>query len=109
RPDEPRYTHSYACLPSEPTDDDARQFFNGEYKRAFPDKRANSKHANALWIEKHEQAMAIVREQYQTRLAAYHARETELDASNAARRQEWIDKFRGMAEFEQFVRELEAN
>lgn len=107
RPDEPRYSYSYNCPPSEPTDDDARQFFNGEYKRAFPGKRANSKEANRLYEEKREQAMAILREQYQTRLAAHEARESEYDARNERARDEWIDKFRRMAEFEQLIRNIE--
>lgn len=109
QPERPRMFHSYACSPSEPTEQEAREFFNVEYKRAFPDKRANSKHANGLWIEKREQAMAILREQYNARLADHETREREHDARNQRTMDEWIDKFRGMAEFEQFVRTLEGN
>lgn len=107
RPEEPRHSYSWECTPSEPTEDDARQFFNMEYKNAFPGKRANSKDANALWLEKRERAIAILRERYDANLARHNERERKRDEENARRREEWIDKFWGMALFEQFVRDLE--
>lgn len=107
RPEEPRYSYSYACAPSEPTEHDARQFFNDEYKRAFPGKRANSKDANRLWKEKRDQAFAILRERHNTKQAEYEACEQEYERNNVRRREEWIEKFWSMALFEEFVRGLE--
>lgn len=106
RTEEPRYSYSYNCPPSEPTDDDARKFFNSEYKRAFPDKRANSKHANALWIEKREQALSILREQYQAELKRYNDKEECRETENRRRKEEWISAAWTLAEFENVVRSL---
>jgi hypothetical protein len=108
-PDEPRYIYSGQAHPSEPTETDARKFFNEEFKRAFPGKRANSREANRLWEEKREQAMAILRERYQASVKEYETHEQDIETKNAAMREAWIDRFRGMAEWEQFVRNLETH
>jgi hypothetical protein len=107
KPNEPRPSYGYECEPSEPIEHDARQFFNSEYKRAFPGKRANSKEANRLYEEKREQAVTILREQYNIKRAAYEAREAERDARNQRARDEWIAQFWSMAEFEQLIRNIE--
>lgn len=105
-PEEPRYQHYYGCLPDEPTEQDARAFFNQEYKRAFPGRRANSKDANVKWAEKREQAMAIVRQRYEDSCTAYRARESEIEQGNTRYRQEWFDKLHSMALLENAVREF---
>jgi hypothetical protein len=108
RTEEPRYSYSWESTPAEPTEHDAREFFNREYKRAFPDKRANSKHANALWPEKKDHALAILREQYNAQLAEHNARESRRMAENLKRHDEWIASAWSMAEFENLVRGLVA-
>ena len=107
KPEEPRYSYSWTGAPSEPTEQDARKFFNDEYKRAFPGKRANSKEANRLWEEKRAQAFSILQEQYQTRLKDYELSEQRRDAENDKRKQDYIGQFWAMAQFEEFVRQLE--
>jgi len=109
KPEEPRYSYSYECMPSEPTDEDGRQFFNSEYKLAFPGKRANSKEANRLWAEKREQAMSILQEQYKAKLDSYLKREGQRQAENLQRREEWVARFWAMAQFEDLLRSLESS
>lgn len=106
-PKEPYHSFFYETKPTEPTEKDARDLFNREYKRAFPNKRANSKHANEQWRLKRDQAIAIVQEQYQDSLARYEKRKAEREQENARRKQDWIDTFHSMANFEEFVRNLE--
>lgn len=109
QPEPPRYFYFYECAPSEPTEQDARKFFNEEYKKAFPGKRVNSKHANELWLQKKEQALSILRTNYKTRLAAFEQRKQDHEAREQRARQDWINQFHSMALFEQFVRGLEAS
>jgi hypothetical protein len=108
RVEEPRYSYSWESAPSEPTEHDARQFFNVEYKLAFPGKRANSKHANQLWQKNRDKALSILTEQYQARLADHKARQEKRELENARLRAEWIGQAQGMAQFEDLIRTLQA-
>lgn len=107
-PEEPRLVNwgFYESAPVEPTEHDARQFFNQEYKRAFPGKRANSKDANALWLEKKDKAMVILQERHKGQYAAWEQRRDAAGERQAKARQEWIDKFHAQALFEDWVRSL---
>lgn len=107
RPEEPRYSYMWDAKPQPPKEEDARQLFNREFKKAFPGKRANSKEANRLWEEKKALAMKYVTNDYERNLAAYQERVREKAEDNARRRAKWIDEFWGVALFENFVRGIQ--
>ncbi len=100
------WANAYHATPVEPTERDAREFFNAEWRRKYPGKRANSKEANTKYAELSGKALAILRERYAQALAEYQRREEQTSRENAARREEWFGKLHGMAAFEDAVRDI---
>ena len=95
-PCEPIHSYNYSSPPDEPSEKSIREYFNDQFKRAFPGERTNSKHANALWIEKQEQARKNVWEMYKEDHNAFEVREARIEAENATRRAEWQEKVDGI-------------
>ena len=89
RPDDPYRELSYHCPPHEPTEDDVIHFFRMEYRRAYPGKRVNSKHAKEQWAKVKDRAAQLVREQYEKDLEEYRAKEAAIKARNDAQQAEW--------------------
>lgn len=119
-PEEPRSWYFSEIAPPEPTERDARAYFNREFKRAYPGERANSKHANAAYLEvirdggafghetRQQRAMRVLRHQWTTAVATYEQRKAEHESRCLTLRQEWLDKIHTQALFEEFVRSLRA-
>lgn len=104
--EEPRYVHSYRAEPAAPTERDAREEFNRQWRAKFPGKRCNSREANARYLELADKAMAIVRERYARDLAEYHAAEARTVRENEARRANWVNTIHGAALFEHAARRI---
>lgn len=105
-PPEPRSVFSYDAAPTSPTEYDARQFFNGEYKKAFPEKRANSKHANGLWKQKKAQSVEILENHYTEMMRRYDVEQERIKRNNQTRRQEWINSIHKLALFENAAKSI---
>lgn len=92
-PEEPRFSYnSWMSAPSEPTERDARVYFNTQYKLAYPNRRANSKHANEFWKENRDVAIRILREKYNAELDKYNAELARIDAQNQKARADYDAK-----------------
>lgn len=98
-PSEPRYSYSSRCEPSEPTEQDARNIFNAQFKRAFPGQRLNSKAAKEKWAQVRDKAFSLARADYETALAAYRAHEASIDKQNAARKAEYQGQLDAIQQF----------
>lgn len=105
-PPRPSGPYSSNCPPRLPREDDARNLFKSEFRRAFPGKRLNSREANRLWIEKRAQAMEIVQARYRERCAQYEADEKLMSDERAARVAEWGERCQRNADFRQAVEAL---
>ena len=83
--------HNYDAEPTPPTEVDAKKEFCRQYRRAFPGKRVNSKHANELWAQTHDAAVKIVMDRYKSDLDDWFRREREHSERNARNQQVWMD------------------
>lgn len=99
-PEEPHYRGFYDQMPQYPGERDAKELFNSEFKRVYPDKRLNSREAHEKWAANKDKAFQILVDQYHKKMAHYTARENECAEQNRLRRAEWLDKIHARALFE---------
>jgi hypothetical protein len=105
-PPRPNPQYSYRAAPGEPTEADAYNLFKEEFKRAFPDKRVNSRFAKEKWNQKREKALEIVRERWSLARGRFDAEERKIQDVNDKQRQEWEARCASIAEFKAAVGSL---
>lgn len=105
-PEQPRPRYSYSSEPAAPGEKDAKEYFNREYKRVYPEKRLNSKDAHEKWTANKGKALEIVFQTYSKALADYRAHEKALNIENDSRQREWENKIQEIAIFEDSIRSI---
>lgn len=105
-PTEPHHQYSWASCPEEPTEEDAREEFRAQFRRAFPGRRANSRFGREKWEEVKDKAMAIVRARYDAALARYEENEARIRAFNTAQDAAYRSQRDAYERFQRDVAEL---
>ena len=102
----PRTRFFYQAEPAEVTVENVRAFFCEEYRRAFPGRRSNSRHAKMLWVEKEKEAWKILWERHARKMEAFRAEEAKCDSENRRRYEEWQAECERTEAFVAFAKNL---
>lgn len=91
---------------SETLEKRAKAFFESAFKQKYPDKRLNSKFANAEWEKLHEKMFKLAFKDYQDQHQEYSKKLNTHKEREAQEFAAWVDKLHVLALFDNFVFDL---